>query len=307
MNRTVGSSPVAQAIGRRLASKELLGSIGMLAREAGAAILKVYAEPFDVVHKTDKSPVTEADHAAEAIILKGLKELTPDLPVIAEEEMAAGREPDTSGKVFWLVDPLDGTKEFVKKNGEFTVNIALVADGHPLLGVVLQPATDLLWRGLNAGEQPYAECLSGPPPPAYKSVSVGDRRGDLRQRPADTTQFGEPAAQRIATRPPPEDGITVFASRSHGSYRDPELEDFLGRFRIAKRRQAGSSLKFCLVAAGDADLYPRFGPTMEWDTAAGQAVLEAAGGRVTTSDGKPFLYGKPGFRNGNFVAWGWRS
>lgn len=277
MSKQMGSSPVAQAIGQRLASKELLGAIGALAREAGDAILRIYAEPFDVVHKHDKSPVTEADHAAEAIILRGLKELTPDLPVIAEEEMAAGREPDTSGKVFWLVDPLDGTKEFVKKNGEFTVNIALVADQHPVLGVVLQPATGLLWRGLNAGDQPYAECLRGAQP-----------------------------AQRISTRPPPQDGITVFASRSHGSYHDPELEDFLGSFRIGMRRQAGSSLKFCLVASGDADLYPRFGPTMEWDTAAGQAVLEAAGGRMTTPDGQPFLYGKPGFRNGNFVAQGWR-
>jgi 3'(2'), 5'-bisphosphate nucleotidase len=137
--------------------------------------------------------------------------------------------------------------------------------------------------------------------------SDSDRRGDLRQRPADATQFGEPVAQRISTRPPPEDGITVFASRSHGSYHDPELEDFLSRFKIAARRQAGSSLKFCLVATGEADLYPRFGPTMEWDTAAGHAVLEAAGGRLTTPEGQPFLYGKPGFRNGNFVAWGWRN
>jgi len=256
----------------------LLHEIGALARDAAAAIMKVYALPFDVTHKDDKSPVTEADHAAEAIILKGLKSLTPDLPVIAEEEMAAGREPDTKAGVFWLVDPLDGTKEFVKKNGEFTVNIALVANQRPVLGAVLQPAKDLLWRGLNIGERPYAECLR-------------DGR----------------AAQRIATRPPSQDGIVVFASRTHGSYHDPELEGFLERFKIAERRQAGSSLKFCLVASGEADLYPRFGPTMEWDTAAGQAVLEAAGGKLTTLDGAPFRYGKPGFRNGNFVAWGWRE
>jgi 3'(2'), 5'-bisphosphate nucleotidase len=272
------ANPVAQEIGQRLATAQMLAEISDLARHAAAAILKVYALPFDVTHKDDKSPVTEADHAAEAIILRGLKQLTPDIAVIAEEEMAAGREPDTTRGVFWLVDPLDGTKEFVKKNGEFTVNIALIADRRPVLGVVLQPATDILWRGLNTGERPYAECL---------------REGR--------------AAQRIATRPPPSDGIVVFASRSHGSYHDPELEGFLERFRIAKRRQAGSSLKFCLVASGDADLYPRFGPTMEWDTAAGQAVLEAAGGRLTTIDGEPFRYGKPGFRNGNFVAWGWKD
>jgi 3'(2'), 5'-bisphosphate nucleotidase len=282
MSNSNGGNPVAQAVGQRLATKELLASITTVAQEAAAAILKVYALPFDVTHKDDKSPVTEADHAAEAIILAGLKALTPEIPVIAEEEMAAGREPDTKSGVFWLVDPLDGTKEFVKKNGEFTVNIALIADRRPVLGVVLQPASDILWRGLNTGEQPYAECL--------RDASHGGR-----------------AAQRIATRPPPQDGVVVFASRTHSSYRDPELEDFLKAFRIAQRRQAGSSLKFCLIAAGDADLYPRFGPTMEWDTAAGQAVLEAAGGRMTTMDGAPFLYGKPGFLNPHFVAWGWKK
>ncbi|MEO8558607.1 MAG: 3'(2'),5'-bisphosphate nucleotidase CysQ [Rhodospirillales bacterium] len=274
----MANNPVAQEIGHRLATKDLLHEISALAQQAAVAIMKVYALPFDVTHKDDKSPVTAADHAAEAIILKGLKGLTPDIAVIAEEEMAAGREPDTKAGVFWLVDPLDGTKEFVKKNGEFTVNIALVADGRTVLGVVLAPATQSLWRGLNWGEMPYAELLQG-----------------------------QAEARRIATRAPSADGITVFASRTHGSYRDPELEDFLTQFRIAERKQAGSSLKFCRIAAGEADLYPRFGPTMEWDTAAGQAVLEAAGGRVTTMDGAPVTYGKPSFRNPHFVAWGWKD
>ncbi len=278
MSNPTGNNPVAQEIGQRLATKELLAGISEVAREASAAILQVYALPFDVTHKDDKSPVTAADHAAEAIILKGLKELTPNVAVIAEEEMAAGREPDTKAGVFWLVDPLDGTKEFVKKNGEFTVNIALIADGRAVLGVVLAPATQTLWRGLNWGDAPYAELLQG-----------------------------DAVAQRIAVRPPSPDGITVFASRTHGSYRDPDLEDFLAQFKIAERKQAGSSLKFCRIAEGEADLYPRLGPTMEWDTAAGQAVLEAAGGRVTTIDGDAFTYGKPSFRNPHFVAWGWRK
>jgi len=253
-----------------------LQKITEIAQEAGRAIMRVYAEPIDVSHKDDKSPVTAADHAAEAIILRGLQSLPVSFPVIAEEEMAAGREPDTKAGVFWLVDPLDGTKEFIKKNGEFTVNIALVVDRRPLLGVVAAPAFDRLWRGVQ-GEQTFAE-----------EISKGNTR-------------------RIETRLTPSKGYTIFASRSHASWKNHDLEDFLEQFNIAERKEAGSSLKFCLIAAGEADLYPRFGPTMEWDTAAGQAVLEAAGGSVTTTDGKPFLYAKPSFRNPHFVAWGERK
>lgn len=261
----------------KLLTPDILHKVTEIAQEAGRAIMQVYAKPIDVTHKDDKSPVTDADHAAEAIILRGLRNLPVSFPVIAEEEMAAGREPETKHGVFWLVDPLDGTKEFIKKNGEFTVNIALIVDRRPLLGVVGAPAFDRLWRGLQSPSEAYAE-----------EISKG-------------------ATRRIATRDVPARGYTIFASRSHASWKNHDLEDFLEPFRIAERKEAGSSLKFCLIAAGEADLYPRFGPTMEWDTAAGQAVLEAAGGSVTTTDGKPFLYAKPSFRNPHFVAWGERK
>ncbi len=257
-----------------LLTADTLHRVTQIAQEAGRAIMQVYAARIDVSHKNDKSPVTDADHAAEAIILRGLAGLPVSFPIIAEEEMAAGREPDTRAGVFWLVDPLDGTKEFIKKNGEFTVNIALVVDGKPLLGVVGAPAFDRLWRGLRGPGETVAE------------------------------EIAKGTTKRIGTRDVPAKGYTIFASRSHASWKNHELEDFLEPFRIAERKQAGSSLKFCLIAAGEADLYPRFGPTMEWDTAAGQAVLEAAGGSVTTVDGQPFRYAKPGFRNPHFVAWG---
>ena len=270
------SSADAVKAAQSLLTADTLHKVTQIAQEAGRAIMQVYARPIDVTHKDDKSPVTDADHAAEAIILRGLAALPVVFPVIAEEEMAAGREPDTKAGVFWLVDPLDGTKEFIKKNGEFTVNIALIVDRRPLLGVVSAPAFDRLWRGLQSPSEAYAE-----------EISKG-------------------ATRRITTRDVPARGYTIFASRSHASWKNHDLEDFLEPFRIAERKEAGSSLKFCLIAAGEADLYPRFGPTMEWDTAAGQAVLEAAGGSVTTTDGKPFLYAKPSFRNPHFVAWGER-
>ncbi len=258
----------------KLLTPEILHKVTEIAQEAGRAIMQVYAKPIDVTHKDDKSPVTDADHAAEAIILRGLKSLPVSFPIIAEEEMAAGREPATTRGVFWLVDPLDGTKEFIKKNGEFTVNIALIVERKPLLGVVSAPAFDRLWRGLQSPSESYAE-----------EISKG-------------------AVKRIETRLAPDKGLTIFASRTHSSWKNHDLEGFLEQFRIAERKEAGSSLKFCLIAAGEADLYPRFGPTMEWDTAAGQAVLEAAGGSVTTVEGEPFLYAKPSFRNPHFVAWG---
>jgi 3'(2'), 5'-bisphosphate nucleotidase len=270
------SSSSAVTAARSLLTAKTLHQLTEIAQEAGRAIMQVYAKPIDVTHKDDKSPVTDADHAAEAIILRGLNSLPHVFPVIAEEEMAAGREPDTKAGVFWLVDPLDGTKEFIKKNGEFTVNIALIVERRPLLGIVSAPAFDRLWRGVQ-GSETFAE-----------EISKGTTR-------------------RIETRNVPAKGHTIFASRSHASWKNHDLEDFLEPFRIAERKQAGSSMKFCLIAAGEADLYPRFGPTMEWDTAAGQAVLEAAGGSVTTTDGKPFLYAKPSFRNPHFVAWGERK
>ena len=232
--------------------------------------MRIYAGDHGVRDKADESPVTDADHAAEAIIVAGLRTLTPDTPVVAEEEMAAGRIPVIGDGPFWLVDPLDGTKEFIKRNGEFTVNIALIENGRPTLGIVLAPASDTLWRG---------------------AAGLG----------ADKSENGGAFAP-IVTRPQPTDGLTCCASRSHAIYSD--LDIWFGRegLTVAERVQVGSSLKFCLIAEGKADIYPRFGPTNEWDTAAGQGVLEAAGGEVVTIDGEPLLYGKPRFSNPHFIA-----
>ncbi len=239
-----------------------------IARAAGEQILAVYRTDFEVRGKADASPVTEADVRAEAVILPALAALLPDTPIVAEEAVAAGHVPKV-GTRFWLVDPLDGTKEFIARNGEFTVNIALVEDGRPTLGVVLAPAPGRLFAGA-AGTGAFVE-------------------DDQGRRP-------------IACRRPPPEGLTVVASRSHGDA--ATLDHYLAGRRVAGLVQAGSSLKLCLVAAGQADLYPRFGRTMEWDIAAGHAVLAAAGGRVTTLDGDDLRYGKPGFENPHFVARG---
>jgi len=241
--------------------------------EAGRAECDIYAGAFQVHHKHDASPVTAADHAAEAIILTHLARLAPTIPVVAEEEAAAGRIPKVTSE-FFLVDPLDGTKEFVARRGDFTVNIALIRDGQPVLGVVFAPANGQLF----AGDVPARS--------AFRSA----------QRP-DPDHRAERAA--IAVRPPPARGLTAVASRSHSN---AETEAYLAKAPIVDRVSVGSSLKFCLVAAGEADLYPRLGPTMEWDTAAGHAVLAAAGGKVSTLDGAPLLYGKPQFRNPSFIA-----
>lgn len=249
----------------------LAPAIEEIARQAGAAILEIYATDFEARAKDDNSPVTDADEAAEALIVPALKRLAPNIPVVAEEAAAAGDVPAVGDGPFWLVDPLDGTKEFLNRNGEFTVNIALIADHVPVLGVVLAPALETLYTGI-----------------------VG--RGATRR-------IGAGEAEAIAVRPPPAEGLTVIASRRHG---DPaEIEKFLNGRPMAAMANAGSSLKFCKVAAGEADLYPRFGRTMEWDTAAGQAVLEAAGGAVTETGGAPFRYAKNAiFENPHFVAWG---
>ncbi len=243
----------------------LCSELQSIARDAGEAILAIYNTDFDVRRKDDASPVTEADEAAEAVILKGLARIAPDIPVIAEESVAAGHIPDVSGGRFWLVDPLDGTKEFINRNGEFTVNIALIENGTPVLGVVYAPAIRRMFCG-------------------YGASATGD---------------GAP----IEAKPVPEKGLTVIASRSH---RDYKTEEFLEAYDVKELKSAGSSLKLCLIAAGEADMYPRLGRTMEWDTAAGHAVLRAAGGSVTTVEGAPFVYGKPGFENPFFVAWGKR-
>ncbi|KAI5914037.1 3'(2'),5'-bisphosphate nucleotidase CysQ [Thauera sp. 2A1] len=246
----------------------LLERLLPVARAAGAAIMEIYATDFAVRGKDDASPVTEADERAEALILPELARLTPDIPVVSEEEASAGRIPAVADR-FWLVDPLDGTKEFISRNGEFTVNIALVEHGTPVLGVVFAPALDRLFAGA-AGAGGFAE-------------DKGVRRS-------------------IACRMPPMEGLTVVASRSHGDA--DALAAFLAGRKVASQTNAGSSLKLCLVAAGEADVYPRLGRTMEWDIAAGDAVLRAAGGSVNTLDGKVLTYGKPDFANPHFAAWG---
>jgi 3'(2'), 5'-bisphosphate nucleotidase len=246
----------------------LIALITGLALEAGAAILRVRERGFDVVRKEDRSPVTEADHAAEAIIVAGLRGATPDIPVIAEEEMAGGRVTEPTAQ-FWLVDPLDGTREFAAGNDEFAVNIGLVRDGRPALGVVAIPATGEVFGGI-VGHG------------AWKRVSSS-------QVP-------------ISARLPPEEGLTVLASRYHGS--STRLDEFLRGKRVAKLTNFGSSVKFCRLSEGMADLYPRFGRTMEWDTCAPQAVLEAAGGTVRTLEGEELRYGKPGWENPHFVCTG---
>ncbi len=253
---------------------DLLDQLATLARQAGAVVMDVYATDFAVHGKGDASPVTDADQRAEAVILAGLAALAPGIPVVAEESVAAGRVPDVSAGRFWLVDPLDGTREFVSRNGEFTVNIALIDQGVPVLGVVLAPAVGGATGRLFAGA-------------AGLGAWVDDAQG---RRP-------------MHCRAAPAEGLTVLASRSHGDA--AALDAFLAGRRVARLANAGSSLKLCLLAEGAADLYPRHGRTMEWDIAAGHAVLAAAGGQVWLIDGSaPLAYGKPGFENPHFYAAG---
>jgi 3'(2'), 5'-bisphosphate nucleotidase len=255
----------------------LLQSLIYTAQRAGGAIMAVYATDFSVRDKADASPVTAADEAAEKIILADLAVIAPDVPVVAEESVAAGRVPVIAER-FFLVDPLDGTKEFVSHRDEFTVNVALIEDGEPVMGVVFAPARrELYWGDVRAGKAGH---IDADPDGTMPSMGAA-----------------------IAVRSPPAQGLTAVASRSH---RTPETDTFLANYPVAEFRSIGSSLKFCLVASGAADIYPRLGTTMEWDTAAGHAVLAAAGGYVTGLEGEPFRYGKPGFRNGNFVARGRR-
>lgn len=241
--------------------RSLLDSLVETALTAGQVVMEVYAGDFAVTTKGDASPVTAADERAEKVILADLARLLPGVPVVAEEEAAAGRLPTNLGDRFVLVDPLDGTREFVSRNGEFTVNIAVVDAGKPIAGVVLAPA--------------LGEIFVGAP-------GAGARAGRIDAE-------GRIVWRDIAVRTPSADGLGVLASRSHAG---PETEELLARLAVARRVSAGSSLKFCRVAAGEADLYPRLGRTMEWDTAAGDVVLRAAGGAVVGLDGRPLLYGK---------------
>ena len=249
---------------------DLLQQLVPIVRAAGELVMAVYATNFDVVSKDDASPVTAADQQAEDLITEALARLTPGIPVVGEEAVSGGSQP-AIGERFWLVDPLDGTKEFISRNGEFTVNIALVEHGQPVLGVVLAPALDALYAG---------------------GVGLG--------------AWLEQGGQRtpIACRAVPPEGLSVVASRSHGDA--AALDAFLAGRKVARNVSAGSSLKLCLVASGRADVYPRLGRTMEWDIAAGNAVLSGAGGVVERLDGQPLRYGKPGLDNPHFAAWGLR-
>ncbi len=247
--------------------------VAELAVQAGSAIMRYFGNAKAQL-KSDGSPVTLADAEAEAIITPGLQRLFPGTPVIAEEAASSGILPET-GKEFFLVDPLDGTREFLAGNHDFTVNIGLVRDRAPVAGVIFAPASARLWIGAD-------RCHTC-------DIAPGERMGSSRNW------------REIHVRPLPSAGLIVAASRSH---RTAQTEEYVARLPVGEYRKAGSSLKFCLVAEGAADVYPRFGPTMEWDTCAGHAIVAAAGGVVCAPDGRPFLYGKreQNYRNREFIA-----
>ena len=247
-----------------------------IALEAAVAVMAVYVGDSRARRKLDGSPVCDADEAAEAIILKRLAMQLPNLPVLAEEAASRG-EKIVAGQTFILVDPVDGTREFLSHNGEFTINIGLIVDSAPRAGVVYAPAFGQLWiGGITASTCEVAPGAALPPPEERRAIHP---------------------------RPAPQQGLTALVSRSHA---DPATEAFLGKLPVKERRLAGSALKFCVIAEGQADVYPRFGQTMEWDTAAGDAVLRAAGGIVRDEVRLPLRYGKAEaqFRNGPFVALG---
>ncbi|QXM23460.1 3'(2'),5'-bisphosphate nucleotidase CysQ [Elioraea tepida] len=246
----------------------LLALAERLARDAARVVMAVRSCGAAVETKADATPVTEADRAAERLILAGLRAATPEIPVVAEEAVAEGRDPGPASR-FWLVDPLDGTREFAAGRPEFAVNIGLVEAGRPVVGAVALPAFGEVFGGI---------------------VGVGAWKEDASGR------------RPIAARRVPAAGPVVFASRHHGD--DQRIVAFAEAHRAARVVHAGSALKFCRVAEGVADLYPRFGATMEWDTAAPQAIVEAAGGSVTTAGGAPLRYGKPGWRNPDFLCRG---
>jgi 3'(2'), 5'-bisphosphate nucleotidase len=249
----------------------LLALAVALVELAGVEILRIRDRGFAIERKADQSVVTEADRSAEALILAGLRQAVPGCVVIAEEAAATGVVTAPADE-FWLVDPLDGTREFAAGGADFAVNIGLVRHGRPVLGAVGVPAAGTVFSGV---------------------VGAGAWR----------TRDGERAA--ITVRKPPPEGLTVVASRHHGDA--ARLDAYLAGLTVAHMVNVGSSLKFCLVAEGQADVYPRFGRTMEWDTCAPQAVLEAAGGVVETLDGAALGYGKPGWDNPHFVCWGTKS
>ncbi|HET6655670.1 MAG TPA: 3'(2'),5'-bisphosphate nucleotidase CysQ [Gammaproteobacteria bacterium] len=237
-----------------MSNNEFLEPLARIAEDAGAAIMKIYETDFDVELKDDHSPLTAADKAAHRLICDALAELTPDMPVLSEESAAIPLAERRRWSRYWLVDPLDGTKEFVKKNGEFTVNIALIEAERPLAGVVHAPVKETTWMGVEGAG-------------AFRKTAAG--------------------TESISTRTPAAEPVRVVCSRSH---LDDKTRGFIDRLGPHDAVATGSSLKFCLVAEGAADIYPRFGPTSHWDTAAAHAVVAAAGGAVVTLDGEPLRY-----------------
>ncbi|EWY39815.1 3'-5'-bisphosphate nucleotidase [Skermanella stibiiresistens SB22] len=249
---------------------KLLPAVRGIAREAGEVILRYYTDTVTAHVKADGSPVTAADNAAEAVILPALHHLTPDIPVISEEQHAAGKSPPGDHGTYWLVDPLDGTKGFIEHTGEFTVNIGLIKDGVPVLGVMYLPVDGDTYAAAGPGTAVYG----------------ARARHDVP----------------ISCRVVPADGLVVLSSRRHGDRE--RLDKFLEGKLVKEHRHSSSALKFCLIARGEVDIYPRFGPTCEWDTAAGHAILLAAGGSIETPDGQSLAYGKPRYLNGEFIAYG---
>lgn len=258
--------------------KELSKNLMHTAFKAGRVIMEIHQEEIKFELKSDNSPVTLADQAAEDIILKDLSKLTPNIPVVAEEAVQAGVVPNVDGGTFYLVDPLDGTREFIKRGDQFTVNIGLIENGQPSFGVVYAPALQEMY------------------------VTIAPNQAQMARLDPFAAKFQLEDVKSIQTRQADEDGFIVAVSRSHLNEKTKTL---LQNYKIVKTISASSSLKFCLLAKGDAHIYPRLGPTMEWDTAAGQAVLQAAGGCVTNAFGEPLIYGKreEGFPNPGFVAW----
>lgn len=247
---------------------ELLESARAIARTTGILIMRYYQGERRARQKEDRTPVTEADIAAHHAILEQLRKLTPDIPVVSEE--GEGQALPTAR--YWLVDPLDGTKSFVRGSGEFTVNIALMENNYPMLGAIYAPLHGMDYYG-SAGERAW-RCA--------------------------TNAIPEPIQCRLVDM----QGLNLVESHAHLS---PKMESFLKPYRIAQRSPVASAIKFCWVAEGRADMYPRLGPTMEWDTAAGHAIVLGAGGSVERLDGAPLTYGKPGWQNPHFVVWGRRS
>lgn len=262
---------------------ELNAALVPLALGVGNLILEYYNTDIEISKKSDDSPVTLADREAEKLIIETLEAKWPDLPIVAEEMCAAGDIPKVEGN-FFLVDPLDGTKEFINKRDEFTVNIALIANNHPFYGLVLTPALGELFITLSSSEA------------GYKKYSNG-----IETLSEDMKDFEPSHFTPITVRDWPSSAPVGVISRSH---MDEETAAFLNKNEVSNRISAGSSLKFCQLAQGLADIYPRFGPTMEWDTAAGHSILCAAGGKLVDGNGEPFLYGKyeRKYLNGNFVA-----